>query len=133
RRGVLGVRRRFGALLRAVLGLPAGLPAVGSVRSLGSAHLRLLSCGYVGLVRLVGITCDREQRIAFGEIHQTDTLGLPARLAHLLRGRADDTAARRDGVQLVVVLDDACADKGATPAVVLDRQDALTAAALNRV
>src|SRR5690606_8479390 len=49
------------------------------------------------------------------------------------RRSADDTAARGDGVQLVVVLDDARPDQVATLAVVLDGQNTLTAAALDRV
>src|SRR4051812_48543801 len=92
-----------------------------------SSHL-FGSCVLVGI--LVGVAGDGNQCVALTEVHQAHALGLSPGLAHLTCRGPDDAAIGGDRVQLGVFVDDQRSDQSATPSVVLDRQDALAAAAL---
>src|SRR6185312_8389500 len=81
----------------------------------------------------LGVAGNGQQCVFFTQVHQAHALGLPPRLTDLARRGADHAAAGGDRIQLAVVVDNQSTDQPAAPTVVLDGQDALTAAALHRV
>src|SRR6185312_12384352 len=82
---------------------------------------------------VLGVARDGQQRGGVAQVHQTHPLGLPACFAHLAGRGPDHPTGRGDRVQLVVDADDERADQRATPAVVLDGQNALAASTLNGI
>src|SRR5689334_19627243 len=127
---------------------PLALPVVSPARgypgwfgeltygSFTSSRRRLLTNVGVDLVRAIAflsVARNSNQCVALAKVHQPNALRLPPGLSDLASRRPDDTAARGDGVQLCVVIDDQRSDQTATALVVLNRQHPFATAALHRV